>query len=82
VDRNDIHTVSVVAQSGAVGTLTASVLQDTTGIGTGGVIDWNYQVDQSAVHDLTSSRTDKFGVTLADGHGGTATATISVSILL
>ena len=41
IDLTDVHTVSVAAQQGALGKLTASVSHDTTGTGTGGVITWN-----------------------------------------
>ena len=81
-DASDTHTASVVTQSGDLGTLTATVSQDTTGTGTGGVVRWNYQVDETSVHALTGSAADTFVVTLTDSQGCAATATIVVTDLL
>ena len=81
-DPSDTHTASVATQSGDLGTLTATVSQDTIGTGTGGVVRWNYQVDETLVHALTGSAADTFVVTLTDSQGCAATATVVVTDLL
>jgi VCBS repeat-containing protein len=77
----DGHGVSVAAQPGALGTLTASVTHDTTGTGTGGVVTWDYHVAESSVHSLAAVATDTFTVTVDDGHGGTAAVAIRIALL-
>ena len=81
-DICDIHTASAQAQAGDWGTLTATVIHDTTTTGTGGIIVWNYQVDEQLVHalNLGQSHIDTFAVTLDDGHGGTATQNVVVTL--
>jgi len=81
-DPSDTHTASVATQSGDLGTLTATVSQDTTGTGTGGVVRWSYQVDETLVHALTGSAADTFLLTLTDSEGCAATARIVVTDLL
>jgi VCBS repeat-containing protein len=84
VDLTDIHTINptIVASSGALGTLTTSITgtNDTTGLG--GVITWNYSVAASAVEYLAAGQTkvETFTITLNDGNGGTVDRTISVTI--
>src|SRR5262249_22169597 len=80
-DVNDTHTASVTAQSGDLGTVTASVSKDSTGSGTGGVVRWNYQVSESQLHALTAQATDNFTLTLTDSQGCIATTTIVVTAL-
>ena len=81
VDLTDTHTTSVTPQSGDLGSLTASVTHDSTGTGAGGVITWNYQVNEAAVAALPFGQThlDTFTVTVADNNGGTATEAVVVS---
>lgn len=83
VDLSDTHIVSVAAQSGALGTLTATLTADTTGTGTGGSISWNYQVTEGAAESLGAFEThvDTFLVTVDDQHGGTSTQTVTVTII-
>ena len=80
-DTNDTHTASVTAQSGDLGTVTTSVSKDTTGTGTGGVVLWNYQVNESQLHTLTAPATDNFTLTLTDSQGCIATTSIVVTAL-
>jgi len=80
-DINDTHTTSVTAQSGDLGTVTASVSTDSTGTGTGGVVRWNYQVNASQLHVLTAPATDNFTLTLTDSQGCIATTSIVVTAL-
>jgi VCBS repeat-containing protein len=80
-DVNDTHTASVAAQAGDLGTVTATVSKDSTGSGTGGVVDWNYQVNESQLHALTAPATDNFTLTLTDSQGCIATTAIVVTAL-
>ena len=83
VDLTDMHSIdpTITASAGALGTLTASVSTDTAG-GLGGVIGWNYSVTASAVEYLAKDQTkvESFTITLDDGHGGTITKQIDVTI--
>src|SRR5205823_3654228 len=71
VDLADTHSVTGVTPSaGALGTLTASVTTDDSHTtGTGGVITWNYAVDDSAIQYLAKdqTKTETFTVHLFDG---------------
>lgn len=80
-DLLDTHIVSVDALIGNLGALTASVTQDTTGSGTGGMVSWNYEVDESAVDALTAPAIDAFSLTVADNAGGTSIVPISVALV-
>ena len=80
-DTSDTHTASVAAQAGDLGTVTASVSKDSAGSGTGGMVLWNYQVDESLLHALTAAATDNFTLTLTDSQGCTATTSIVVTAL-
>ena len=82
VDLTDTHTVSVSSASGDLGTLTTSVAHDSTGGGAGSLA-WNYTVLESVAATLAAGQTkvDTFTITVNDGHGGTATQTISVTIV-
>ncbi|MFL6817621.1 MAG: VCBS domain-containing protein, partial [Bradyrhizobium sp.] len=84
LDLTDVHVISptITASAGALGTLTASVTSDTTGIGLGGVITWNYTVADSAVEYLAKDQTriESFTITLSDQNGGVITRHIDVTI--
>src|SRR5262249_42454981 len=82
VDVGDTHTVSVAAQSGDLGTLTASVTPNGSGNGSGGSILWNYQVDESKVSHLTAGQTvaDTFTITLQDATGASSQQTITMTL--
>ncbi|MEH2508984.1 VCBS repeat-containing protein [Nitrobacteraceae bacterium AZCC 1564] len=83
VDLSDTHVIdpTVTASTGALGLLTAEVMTDTSG-GTGGEIAWQYIVNSSAVEYLAAgeSKLETFTITLDDGHGGTVSQTIEVTI--
>ncbi|XSC44667.1 VCBS domain-containing protein [Bradyrhizobium sp. RDT10] len=83
VDLTDGHDIgpTIAASSGALGSLAASVSPDTVS-GTGGIINWNYSVPDSAVEYLAKDETkvEHFTITLDDGHGGTVSRTIDVTI--
>jgi VCBS repeat-containing protein len=80
-DTSDTHTASVAAQAGDLGSVTASVSKDSTGSGTGGVVLWNYQVNESQLHALTAPATDNFTLTLTDSQGCIATTAVVVTAL-
>ena len=82
VDSSDTHTVAVASQGTTLGTLTAIISDDSTQDGTGAVI-WTYSVNNDAVQYLAAgeTRVEKFTITVSDGHGGTSTQTVSVTIV-
>ena len=80
-DVSDTHTASVAAQAGDLGTVTAIVSKDSTGSSTGGVVVWNYQVNESQLHTLSAPATDNFTLTLTDSQGCIATTSIVVTAL-
>src|SRR5207253_493083 len=59
VDLTDTHSISptITASAGALGSLTASVTHDTTGVGTGGEITWNYSVAAADIEYLAKDQT-------------------------
>src|SRR5262249_52670349 len=88
VDLTDTHTVSVNGfNSGAsnvaaaLGTLTASIASDSTN-GASGSVAWAYTVDAGAVEYLAAGekRIEAFDISVDDGHGGTATKTVVVTV--
>ncbi|WP_431855228.1 VCBS domain-containing protein [Azospirillum sp.] len=86
VDLTDAHTVTATFASSSygsqLGTLTAAKGADTTGTGTGGRIGWTYTVDNAAVQFLSAGQTitETYTVTVSDGHGGTDSRTVTVTI--
>jgi len=85
-DLLDTHTVSDgVADAGNIygGTLTASITDVATGAGNG-TVTWNYSVNNNtdAFQSLgaTATATEKFTVTISDGHGGTIDKVITVTL--
>ncbi|TPO01205.1 VCBS domain-containing protein, partial [Mesorhizobium sp. B1-1-5] len=82
VDLTDTHTVSAVAQaSGYVGTFSPTIATDSTG-GVTGTVGWSFSVDDSAIDHLGAgeSLVQKYDVTISDGHGGTVTQTVTVTV--
>jgi VCBS repeat-containing protein len=88
VDLSDVHSVQSITYTGSsaeLGTLTLVQTADTTGTGTGGQFVWTYTADSEAVRaalDSTSthSRIEAFEVVISDGHGGTISQTVSVTL--
>ncbi len=80
-DLSDTHSVSVKPGAGAAGVVTAT-LADSTGTGQG-TIDWTYTVDKAALKALGEgeTRTESFVLTVADGQKGTASETVSVTLV-
>ena len=81
VDLTDTHTVSVQPVGTTLGTLTASVSTDTSN-GLGGQVSWTYTVADSATDYLAAGQTkvEHFTVTVSDGHGGTTSQDVAVTI--
>src|SRR5205085_799275 len=50
--------------------------------GNGGSIGWNFSIADSAIDYLQAGQTltQKYDVTISDGHGGTAVQTVTVTI--
>jgi VCBS repeat-containing protein len=82
VDVSDMHSVAVAPQPGNLGTLAASLTNDSTGSGTGGQVSWSYSASESGVQFLgvVETGTDTFAVTVDDGRGGSATQNVTVTI--
>jgi VCBS repeat-containing protein len=82
-DLADIHSVSAAMVGSPFGSLVPVISHDSTGSGSGGVVTWTYQVNESAVQALTGGQTatDTFIVTVVDGQGGTAQQSVSVTIV-
>jgi VCBS repeat-containing protein len=74
------HTVSVQAQAGNLGTLAAAVRSD----GSAGQVNWVYKVNDQVVDPLLhggDQRTDRFTVSLDDGHGHVSTQAVVVTLV-
>ncbi len=93
VDTHDVHTVTVTAVDAQgnpvdtnLGTLTASVVNDTTNdTFPVGVVDWDYDVDNSlyAIQSLAVGETitEYYAVEVSDGNGGSTTKIVEVTIV-
>jgi VCBS repeat-containing protein len=84
-DLGDGHTSSVTANSSNVGSLALGLAVDTGGLGSNGSIAWAYNADPSAViakliASANGTFTETFTVTISDGHGGTVTQTVDITV--
>jgi VCBS repeat-containing protein len=84
-DLSDIHTAHVDYTGLELGTLTLTKITDSTGTGTNGQFAWTYTADAAAVrnallNDVDGTRVETFDVVIDDGHGGTITQTVSVTL--
>jgi VCBS repeat-containing protein len=82
IDVADGHSVSSAAQgSGYLGTFTAAMGDSAAGDGEGTVV-WNFSVADADVEHLGEGETlvQSYLVTVNDGHGGTASQTVTVTI--
>jgi hypothetical protein len=81
--QGDTFTVSVVAQAGALGTLSASIVHDPTSNGSGGLVQWTYQVAETQAAALAAgqSEVNTFSLSLDDGDGGVTSQNVTVTII-
>ncbi|WP_454624428.1 nidogen-like domain-containing protein [Bradyrhizobium cenepequi] len=86
-DLGDVHTATstYTGTGNALGTLTLVKQTDTTGSGTVGHFVWTYTADPAAVREALDglpnhSKVETFNVVISDGHGGTFTQTVSVTL--
>ncbi|CAN5276996.1 hypothetical protein BH11PSE4_BH11PSE4_16710 [soil metagenome] len=84
-DLSDVHTAHVDYTGQELGTLALTKIADSTGTGTNGQFAWTYTADAAAVrnallNDIDGTHVDTFDVVIDDGHGGTTTQTVSVTL--
>jgi len=82
VDLADVHSVSAMpAAAGYLGSFSVSVSEAATGDGSG-TLDWAFTVDNAALQFLAEgeTRTQTYTVTVDDGHGGTASQDVTITI--
>ena len=83
VDLIDTHTTSVVAGAGNTlgGTLTMGAVSEDAGTAAG-TVGWTYTVADDAINYLAADQTatEKFTVTIADGHGGTVAQVVTITV--
>ncbi len=80
-DVADVHAIAVAPRSGDYLGTFGLALTDSTNTGTG-YIDWNFSVENNAIAFLNDgeSLTQIYDVTIDDGHGGTVTQAVTVTI--
>ncbi|WP_057395710.1 VCBS domain-containing protein, partial [Pseudomonas fluorescens] len=78
---DDAHMASVSAPSGALGTLVASVSDESTGDAAGSV-GWTYTLNNSAAQYLAAGQTkaEVFTVTLTDDFGATVSKNVTITL--
>ena len=83
IDLTDVHTTNVTAVAGNLlgGTLTMGAVSENAGT-TVGSVGWTYNVANSATQYLAAGQvaTEKFTVTVADGHGDTTSQVVAVTV--
>src|SRR5207237_273447 len=83
VDKIDTHSVSAVADAGNTLGDRKSVVEgkDVTG-GGAGTVNWTYTVADNATDYLAvgQTATENVTVTVSDGHGGTASQLVTITI--
>ncbi|UVM02826.1 beta strand repeat-containing protein [Pseudomonas laurylsulfatiphila] len=78
---DDAHVASVSAPAGALGTLVATVSDESTGDAAGSV-GWTYTLNNSAAQYLAEgqTKTEVFTVTLTDDFGATVTKDVTITL--
>ncbi|PTR15411.1 VCBS domain-containing protein, partial [Pseudomonas sp. GV085] len=78
---DDAHVASVSAPSGALGTLVATVSNESTGDAAGSV-GWSYTLNNSAAQYLAEGqiKTEVFTVTLTDDFGAAVTKNVTITL--
>jgi VCBS repeat-containing protein len=87
-DLSDTHSIRSVTYTGhgiELGTLALVLVADTTGTGANGRFVWTYTADPAtvaaALHNTdTGTKIETFDVVVSDGHGGTFTQTVSITL--
>jgi VCBS repeat-containing protein len=87
-DLSDTHSIQSVTYTGhgiELGTLALVLVADTTGTGANGQFAWTYTADPAtvaaALHNTdTGTKIETFDVVVSDGHGGTFTQTVSITL--
>jgi VCBS repeat-containing protein len=82
IDLADTHTATITAQGpNYLGSLSLAPLTDSTGGATGSV-GWSFSVADGALDYLAAGQrlVQKYNVTIADTHGGTATQGVTVTL--
>ena len=85
-DSSDTHTVTAAAKAGNATATTLSLTSiNDSNVSVAGVgkYDWTYSVSEATVHALTVGGTysDKFTITIDDGHGVVATQDLTIDLL-
>jgi len=83
VDFIDTHTASFAAQgTGYLGTFALAPITQDSGNGGTGQLGWSFSVDNSAIDYLAAgeSLVQHYNVTIDDGHGGTNSQLVTVTI--
>jgi serralysin len=78
-DATNVHVASFIAEAdGYLGTFLLGSVDDTSDS-----VVWSFTVSDSALDYLTSGQTltEKYDVTLDDGHGGTAYQTVTITLV-
>ena len=82
VDLADTHSASAAGVGSTLGSLTASVIGDTTSTGTGGQVSWSYTVADALVEHLAKGETlvENFVITVTDQNGSPVTKDVAIVI--
>jgi VCBS repeat-containing protein len=88
-DATDGHSLSVAVKSGhAIGSFVAGIIADTTGADStnpsvAGDIGWVFVADKAHLQSLAAGETETevFTITLNDGHGGTTSEDVTVTVV-
>ncbi|HYC44155.1 MAG TPA: VCBS domain-containing protein [Burkholderiales bacterium] len=80
LDTLDVHGASVAPQDGGAGYRGAFVLGGVDQ--TANSVGWSFEVADAALDDLQAGQvlTQRYDVTIEDGHGGTSTQTVTIAI--
>lgn len=87
-DKLDAHAASFAFdqahsdQAAPLGTFAVNLSADTTGTGTGGQVDWTYNVPDDVLNSLQDNQVihETYTVSVSDGHGGVQTSSVLVTI--
>jgi VCBS repeat-containing protein len=81
VTDTDVVLPVVPLGTGYLGSLTLGAVSDSTG-GVTGSVPWSFSVPDGALDFLAAGQTlvQKYNVTVDNGHGGTATRTVTVTL--